>query len=199
MMSNKAFSWAVRCIVVVVLALGTGALAETPKLVKYSGVINDFTTASVPATVSGPWEVHGHWSLTVNEGSGKADFSAALTMGRSDAGVTQSGNGDFNDPTQRNAHTHHITLVEGVITPIPNNPNGFRVTGPATITGNGKFPPPFGPNSTLQIDVTGGNSVAFSNIAVTFEDDAMGHFGTPPLHGVVRIVRKSDEQDGDKH
>jgi hypothetical protein len=44
----------------------------------------------------------------------------------------------------------------------------------------------------MTIDITGGNSVTFSNIAVTFEDkdgdgkDAVGHFGSNPLHGVVR-------------
>jgi hypothetical protein len=184
-MKNKSL-WAGSIIVVMVLALALGAFAEPSKHVKYSGVINDFT----PENVSGPWEVRGHWSLTIKGDSGKADFSAALTMARSDAGVADSGNGDLNDPAQRNAHTHHITLLGGVVTAIPN---GFRVKGPATITANGKFPPPFGPTSELQIDVTGGNSVEFSNVAVTFEENAATHFGTAPLHGVVRSVRNLDK------
>jgi hypothetical protein len=180
--------WAGSVSAVMVLAVAISALAEPSKHVKYSGVINDFT----PQNVSGPWEVHGHWSLTIKGDSGKADFSAALTMARSDAGVANSGDGDLNDPVQRNAHTHHITLLGGQVTAIPN---GFRVTGPAIITANGKVPPPFGPTSALQIDVTGGNSVEFSNIAVTFELDAANHFGTAPLHGVVRSVRNLDKED----
>jgi hypothetical protein len=65
--------------------------------------------------------------------------------------------------------------------------------------GNGIFPPPFGPTSTLIIDVTGGNAVAFSNIAVTFENDAATHFGMQPMHGVVGTVRGSDKDGEDKH
>ena len=190
-MKNRTL-WATSFSAVMVLAVALGALAEPSKHVRYSGVINDFTPQNVPTTVSGPWEVRGHWSLTMKGDSGKADFSAALTMVRSDAGVASSGDGNLNDPTQRNAHTHHITLLGGQVTAIPN---GFRVTGPATITANGKLPPPFGPTSQLQIDVTGGNSVELSNIAVTFELDAAGHFGTSPLHGVVRTVRNLDKDD----
>ena len=63
------------------------------------------------------------------------------------------------------------------------------VTGPATITGNGKFPPPFGTASTLQIDVVGGNSVAFSNVKFTFGGDAAKHFGTQPVNGVIRSAK----------
>lgn len=65
-------------------------------------------------------------------------------------------------------------------------PNGFRVSGPVTITGNGNFPPPFGPNSTVQIDVIGGNHLVFSNIKMTFGGDAANHFGSQPVNGVVR-------------
>ena len=183
-MNVKAFSWAIRTIAILLLTVSTGALAQPPSSMRFRGVLNDFT----PASVSGPWEVRGNWSLHVKGESGKADFSAALTMVRSDVGVLQNG-GDLNNPAYRNAHTHHITLVDGDVTPIPN---GFRVTGSATITANGNFPPPFGPTATLQIDITGGNHVEFSNIAVTFEDDAAGHFGTHPLHGVVHVVRDAD-------
>lgn len=133
------------------------------------------------------------WSLKVEGDSDKADFSAALTMERSDEGVTLTG-GDFDNPkVSRHAHTHHITVVDGEVMPIPN---GFRVTGAATITGSGNFPPPdFGPSTTLQIDVTGGNRVQFSNIAVTFEGDAVNHFGPQPFHGVVRRPKQAERDD----
>jgi len=175
-MKSKDFWW-VANIGVLVLALSIGALAQTPKHVNFSGLFNDYT----PASVSGPWQVCGVWSLKVKGESGKADFSAALTMVRSDLGVS-----DLNSPAARNAHTHHITLVGGTVAPLAN---GFRVTGTATITGNGTYPPPFGPSSTLQIDIVGGNSVAFSNIKLTFEGDAAAHFGSQPVNGVVRSVK----------
>jgi hypothetical protein len=79
--------------------------------------------------------------------------------------------------------THHLTLVDATVTPLTN---GFRVTGPVIATGNGAYPAPCGPNSTLQIDITGGNSVAYSNIQLTFTGDATKHFGTQPINGVVR-------------
>jgi hypothetical protein len=177
-MNSKRF-WRLATIGVVVLAVGISALAQTSTPTNLRGVINDYT----PAGSSGPWEVRGQWSLHVNGLSGMANFSAALTMVRSDLGVMVNGGGDLNSPVERNAHTHHITVVNGTVTPLAN---GFRVSGTATITGNGNFPPPFGSSSTLQIDIVGGNTVAFSNIKLTFGGDAAGHFGTQAVNGVVR-------------
>ena len=179
-MKNKAF-WLVAHIGVLVLAVSIGALAQTPTATSFRGVINDYTPQSIAGQVVGPWEVRGQWSLKVNGQSGTAGFSAALTMVRSDLGVT-----DLNSPAARNAHTHHITMVDGTVTPLAN---GFRVSGPATITGNGNYPPPFGGSSTLQIDIVGGNSVTYSNIKLTFGGDAAGHFGSQVVNGVVRRVR----------
>ena len=188
-MKSKAAGWMVGVITVLALAAGTGALAQNSKQIKFSGTINDYT----PASTGGPWEVRGHWTLIVNERSGKADFSAALTMERSDLGVMQNGGGDLNNPADRNAHTHHITLVAGEVSTITG---GFRVTTSkdATITGNGALPPPFGSGlSPMTIDITGGNSVTFSNIAMSFGDtSAINHFGMNPLHGVVRTVEQGD-------
>jgi hypothetical protein len=189
-MKSTVFGRTVRFIAVLLLALGAGALAQTPKQVTFRGTINDFTPAS---PVGGPWEVRGPWSLMVKVRSGKADFSAALTMERSDAGVTQSGGGDLNNPMDRMAHTHHITLVNGEVT---RTENGFQVTGNATITKDGSFPPPFGPElPLLTIEITGGtgeNSVPFSNVTVLFGAPAVGHFGSAPLHGVVRTSEYGD-------
>lgn len=185
--------------VAVVLVLGAGMCAlaqDPPPPVHLSGLINDYTPskAKPESPTTGPWEVRGVWSLKLDRDSNTADFSAALTMEHSDEGVTLAAGGDFdNTKVSRHAHTHHITLVDGTVVPIVN---GFRVTGPATITGNGNFPPPdFGPNTTLQIDVTGGNNVQFSNIAVTFIGDAANHFGMQPFHGVVRRPKHSDPDD----
>ena len=190
-MNSKGFSYTVRIVMVLALAVATGALAQDLPS-HFKGVINDFT----PAKVMGPWEVRGPWSLDLEAEGSKANFSAALTMERSDAGVEQSGNGDLNDPKLRRAHTHHITLTNGVVSPISG---GFQVSGAATITGNGNFPPDFGPTSSLVIQITGGNSVTYSNIAVTFEGDAAKHFGSNPIHGVVRRSKESRQDDDNAH
>lgn len=197
-MKIKGLPLAVRIIAVLILAVGAGALAQTRNHLKFRGLINDYTPAST-VNPGGPWEVRGHWSLAVKGEYGKADckadFSAALTMERSDEGIKENGNGDFNDenPMDRMAHTHHITLVDGVVTTIPG---GFQVKGPATVTANGAFPPPFGSEiPVLTIDITGGtgeNSVEFSNITLAFGDPADKHFGTQPLHGVVHASEKHD-------
>jgi hypothetical protein len=200
----KSNTLAVR-VIMVVLAIGAGALAQAPKHMKFAGTLNDYTPAVGTGTksIGGPWEVRGHWSMKVKGDSGKADFSAELTMERSDQGVILNGKGDFENagntqPTPRNAHTHHITLVDGMVTVIPN---GFRVTGPAIITASGAYPPPFGTPSTLQIDITGVtgavDDVTFSNIAVTFQGAAVAHFGANPINGVVR--RDNGDRDGDGH
>jgi hypothetical protein len=183
-MKSEGF-WGALQVGALVVAVSIGGLGQTPRGVNLRGTISDYS----PQSVSGPWELRGHWSLKVKGDSGTADFSAALTMVRSDLGVMLSGGGDLNSPKQRNAHTHHITLVDGTVTPLTN---GFRVTGNATITGNGTFPPPFGPNSTVQIDITGGNSVTFSNIQLTMGGDAALHFGSNPFTGVVRSSRPHD-------
>jgi hypothetical protein len=168
---------------VLVLATSIGAVSENPKDMNFHGLINDYT----PSTAGG-WEIRGVWSLKVNADSGTADFSAALDMEHSDLGVP---NGNLADPKARNAHTHHVSLTGGTITPIAN---GFRVTGAAIITGNGVFPPPFGSSSTVQIDLTGGNSVPFSNIQITFGGSAVGHFGAQPVNGVVHVRADSDDK-----
>jgi hypothetical protein len=177
--------WGAVQIGVLILSASIGGIAQTPREMNLRGTISDYS----PQSVSGPWELRGLWSLKVKGDSGTADFSAALTMVRSDLGVMLSGGGDLNSAKQRNAHTHHITLVDGTITPLTN---GFRVTGNATITANGAFPPPFGPNSTVQIDITGSNTVTFSNIQLTMGGNAAVHFGTNPFTGVVRNAADHD-------
>jgi hypothetical protein len=158
---------------------GSGAvIAQTPTQVRFTGLINDYTAATL--SLAGPWEVRGEWSLALQGSAGKADFSAAITMIRSDLWVSTSG-ANPDDPAARVPHTHHIGVSGGVVTPITG---GFRVTGTATVTGNGN-PAPFGLNSPIQIDISGGSSVAYSNIKITFGGGAAGHFGTQPLDGVV--------------
>jgi hypothetical protein len=210
MKNSKAFSLAVRVIAVVVLALGTVAVAHTQRHTKLRGVLNDYTGAT---GIGGPWEMHGQWSLDLNVDSGKADFSVVMTMEHPDSWIAAnpgtSAAPNVDNPVSRNPHTHHITMMDALVTydltvcPA-NSPAttsaGFVLTGAVSITGNGN-PAPFeakGP-STLQICVTGGAEVPFSNVSLVLTGPATGHFGSHAINGVVRFVRSSDELDDDKH
>jgi hypothetical protein len=183
-MKEKAFRRLLQ-IGVFALAVSLAAVAQSSTQMRFSGVINDYT----PATVSGPWEIRGEWSLQLTGDSGKASFSAVLTMERSDEGVLLNGGGDFVTPAGRHAHTHHVMLDDGTVTPLAN---GFRVTGTATIAGNGNPPPDFGILSPVQIDIVGGSIVQFSNIKLSFGDPASTHFGTLPFNGVVLNFKQDD-------
>jgi hypothetical protein len=173
-MQKKSF----RCsllIAILVLGVSIGAMAQGPKEAKLQGSID----------AAGPWRVRGDWTLHVKD-SGKADFSTALNMQRSDYFLIQNGTADT--PAGLGYHTHHITMVDADVTSIPG---GFQVVGTAIITASGN-PAPVSP-SPLTIKVTGGMSVEFSNISLTFGMPGSNHFGTDPLNGVVRNVRQHNE------
>ncbi|HTD43454.1 MAG TPA: hypothetical protein VK687_04700, partial [Bryobacteraceae bacterium] len=68
-MQGKGLLWPVRIIAVLALALPFGALAQGPTPDHLGGIINDYTAAT---GVSGPWEMHGTWSLKIEGKSGKA-------------------------------------------------------------------------------------------------------------------------------
>jgi hypothetical protein len=171
---------------------GCARAGEPPLTEHLNGLINDYSPASVGG---GPYEIRGEWSLELNHGSVTADFSAAVNMETSDWGISK-GTVDPSDPTTRGAHTHHITLSHATVSndwsvcPAFNPPvtAGFVVTGTASVTGNGS-PAPFeangNPPSTLQVCVTGGSQVAFSNITLVFSGPATKHFGTQAIHGLV--------------
>lgn len=163
---------------VLVLAFSMAAMAEGPHSMKLRGALDS----------SGMWNVRGDWSITVKE-SGKADFAAAVNMQHSDYFLMQTTvNGVSNDnPTGLGPHTHHISLVNADVTPIPG---GFQLTGIATITVNGA-PAPVSP-SMVTINVTGGTSVEYSNISLVFASPGSKHFGTDPITGVVRSRKRDD-------
>ena len=175
------------------LAVGL-APAQDLRLVHFKGVINDYS----PSTVSGgPWEIRGTWSLDV-ERSGTANFSADLTMETSDYGVTDTTKVDPTNPATRSPHTHHISMTNATVsydaTVCPaNNPpttgSGVVVTTTAITSGNGS-PAPFESKgaSTLQVCLTGGSQVQFSNMTLVYTGPATGHFGPQAIHGVVTQV-----------
>ena len=159
--------------------------------VHYSGLLNDHTP-SAAVVKNGPYEMHGRWSLDVDRRRGRATFSAAMDMETSDYGIIQN-TVDKDNPASRGAHTHHISMTDGVVStdwqarcpqfsPAPTE--GFVVTGMAFVTGNGA-PAPFGNLSPLTVCVLGGENVQSSNVTFAFGAPASSHFGTQAIHGVV--------------
>ncbi len=179
----------------IALTLAIGLVpAQDVRLVHFKGVINDYS----PSTVSGgPWEIRGTWSLDV-ERSGTANFSADLTMETSDYGISDATKVDPTNPATRSPHTHHISMANATVsydtTVCPsNNPpttgSGVVVTSTATTAANGS-PAPFESKgaSTLQVCLTGGPEVNFSNMTLVYTGPATGLFGPQPIHGVVTLV-----------
>jgi hypothetical protein len=208
-MNNKVFGWAVRILCVSAIALPFAALAQAPIPEHLSGIINDYT----PATgVAGPWEMHGTWSVTMKRDF-KADFSAVMTMEHPDSWIAANpgtpASPNVDSPTARNPHTHHITMTDAMVSyrttgcppDAPPTMGRFVITGQPSVTGNGTSAPfeAKGP-STLTVCVTGGTEVEFSNVTLEFAamSPASGHFGSNPIHGVVRFPRKPDERDKDR-
>jgi hypothetical protein len=198
------------------LALAVGAVpgahawprARAPALpATFSGMLNDYTPPA-PTVTGGPYEMHGSWSLQLAEEHGTATFSAHMTMETADFANTDTAN---HDPTKLGAHTHHITVTDGVLHNDPTDPinwttqcpvfkppvaGGFVVTGTAYVTGNGGSPP-FGNPSAVTICILGGAAsasatgtqtiVEFSNFTLTFGSGSLAssHFGMQAINGVV--------------
>lgn len=202
-MHSKTFFWLVGAWVLV-LALGTSVVAQNRSPEHFRGIINDFTAAhDAKGNPSGPWELHGVWRLDLSRERGTAEFSAVLTMENSDYWLLINPNppADPNSPSTRTPHTHHITMRDAQVTSDPSlvasgcptasykppTTSGFMVTGSASITGNGGYPPfaPEGQTSPLTVCVTGGTQVGFSNITLVLGMPASGHFGSQAINGAV--------------
>lgn len=209
-MKIRTLSSAVLAIAVFTLAIGASSLAQERIPERLGGLIDDYT----PSTVSGgPYELRGKWSVRLHRDSQTADFSAFLNMEQS----SYAADGATASPTPTNpigAHTHHITMTGATVTYLTSDPTGIcpgfnpATTGPVLvmaetpenstvkITANGG-PAPFDKNgpSGLQVCITGGADLPFSNVTLVFSGAAMGHFGTLPIHGVVG---KADHDDHDR-
>jgi hypothetical protein len=213
-MKSKAFVWTICGIAVLALAAGISALAQDPQPPEHlSGIISDYTGV---VSNAGPWEIRGHWSLHLKGDSGKADFSAYMTMELSDYGV-QRVNKDPGTAANRGAHTHHIVMTDATVSTDPTdlstcptfnpaNTPKLVVSGPAKfISGNGNDAP-FEPKgaTTLQVCISGATydqagvtpEVQYSNMTLVFSYPGNTHFGTDPIHGVVRFPH---EDRGNKH
>ncbi len=187
------------------------AVAEgaEPLPTHFSGLLNDYTPTidsnSNKAIGGSPYEMHGSWSLGLNARRSKATFSAALSMETSEVANTSS----VLDPGSLAAHTHHISVSDGVVHDRPMDwqtlctakfkpaaGGGFVVTGTAYVTGNGSNAP-FGNPSPVTICILGGTNtlapgtayVEFANLTMTLGLPASSHFGALPIHGVVTSCR----------
>ena len=213
-MKRKTLALAVRVSSLLLLVSGTCALADERAPTHFSGVINDYTLSNV---AGGPYEMHGQWSMDLRRQWGttdySADFSADLTMAAiATALVTVATlpNGTIAVQAQGGvgAHTHHIKLTNIMVTQdmtgcptYKTNPSttGFQVNGTVSLmTGNGSNAPfeTTPPSSTLQVCVTGGTEIAYSNVTLVFggpPTTAVSHFGTQAIHGVVR--KASDDRE----
>src|SRR5579863_4594974 len=182
----------------IVIAVAAIALvrvqAQDIRPVRFAGVINDYSPSTVPG---GPYEIRGDWAVVLQR-NGTASFSADLNMETSDYGITGATQVDPANPATRNPHTHHLSMTDATVSydtsscPANNPPttsSAFVVTGTVTTTGNGG-PAAFeakGP-STLQVCIMGGSQVFYSNVTLVYTGPATGHFGTQPIHGVVRAA-----------
>lgn len=168
----------------------------------FGGLLNDYTPASVNgvAIKGGPYEMHGSWTLDLDQEESLASFSAAITMETVDF---LNASPTF-DPGTLGAHTHHIAVSNGMVHDGPTDwmtmcptfspavKGGFAVTGTAYVTGNGGNAP-FGNPSPVTICILGGTNpnvlgsayVQFSNFTLTFGSPASTHFGPQAIHGVV--------------
>ncbi|HEY6384320.1 MAG TPA: hypothetical protein VIX91_01420 [Candidatus Acidoferrum sp.] len=225
-MNCKAFSCTLRILAVLVFAVATGAQAQAPSPTRFSGILNDYTAAT---GVGGPWEMHGSWSLKLKGDSRTADFSAVMTMEHPDYWVLANPtpptvppaptlSPTVDNPGMRNPHTHHLSMTDATVSydmatlslcPVDSPPTTVRfvLTGPADITGNGTAAPfqttPAGVTtlSALQVCITGGTEVTYSNMTMTFQTGApaIKHFGSLPIHGVVRKSHAHDSERDDSH
>lgn len=199
-----------RIFAILVLGLGVAALAQDPPPPEdLGGIISDYTPLNSTLSPTGPWELRGHWSLHVKGNSGQADFSAYLSMELSDYGVTANG-GNVTDPKSRSAHAHHIVMTDATVSSdpsdtsscpavSPSNTAKFVVNGPAKfISANGNSAPfeALGP-TTLQVCISGGtdgtSEIQYSNMTLAMTGPAATkHFGSQPIHGVVRFPHNAD-------
>lgn len=198
-MNRKTRTGTVRMLSLLLLAASTCAFAQDRnqdrdqdrRSVHFAGVLNDYTPSNVKG---GPYEMHGQWAMETRGESNTADFTADMTM--SDYGMTSTGAADATQGGQ-NAHTHHIKLTHvritwdmiGCPTYSPATTRGFQVRGTVSlITGNGGNAPfePVPPLTVLQVCVTGGSEVTYSNMSMVFTGPATTHFGPQAIHGIVR-------------
>ena len=175
-------SSAVALIVTTTVLMAPAASGQDASQTHVTGILADHVWVDLGAG-AGPWQVSGTWSARVSGISGKGEFVAAILGVRSDLWVLQTGADPQTSP--RMPHTHHVALPDATVTAIPG---GIRLTGNAIMTTNGNVATDFS-GSPIVVDITGGNTVQWSNMKLTFLGQSTGHFGSHTYDGVVTIER----------
>jgi hypothetical protein len=166
----------------IAVVMSTQAIAQETPQTRVAGTFNDYVWAET-GPGAGAWHATGEWYAQVKGDSGKAEFVASLLGVRSDLWVLQT-SADPQNPALRSPHTHHVGLLNADVTV---SPNGIRLTGSAIIATNGGVAPYS--DAPIQVDITGGNLVRFSNVKLTFLGAAIEHFGPQPYEGLVTLAR----------
>ncbi|HET9266016.1 MAG TPA: hypothetical protein VFO14_23400 [Vicinamibacterales bacterium] len=179
---GKSPRFVVTALLAMAAAMGADAGGQERPQSRVSGTFNDYVWVEVGAG-AGAWQVTGEWTAQVGVSSGKGEFVASLLGVRSDLWVLQT-SADPANPALRTPHTHHVGLHDAEVSVIPN---GVRLTGAAVITTNGAVALFSG--SSVQVDITGGDAIRFSNIKLTFLGAATEHFGPQPYDGIVVFGR----------
>jgi hypothetical protein len=182
MIRKTVLALAVMAAIAVTTGVQTMAQDAVQPPLRVSGTFNDYVWVEGGAG-GGAWHVTGEWAAQVKGNSGKGDFTASLHGVRSDLWVLQTF-ADPANPALRSPHTHHVGLADADVTIIPN---GIRLEGVATITANGTVASYSG--STVRVEITGGSTIRYSNIKMTFMGAGVGHFGPQPYEGVVVLGR----------
>jgi hypothetical protein len=176
---RRKLAWAAACLLVVVFAFTIRPLSQTQSVVKYNGIINDFSPRST--TPTGPYLVSGPWSVKLNP-HGNSEFTASLTMVRSDLWFTDLANSpDPDSQAHRNFHSHHVLMTAGQVT---SGGGVIQISGPVLVTSNGNE---VFPDTSVQVELSGGSALAPSNVKMTFIGPATAHFTTQPYDGVVAV------------
>jgi len=128
-MKSKTLTSAIRVLSLLLLVSGTCALAQERSSVHFSGLINDYSPASVKGE---PWEIHGQWSMVNGTPprmghrrlrSGYDDVGLWEDLGRccrSDAGRSGASHAPY-QVDERHGHLGHDRLPHCQ----PCNHNGF--------------------------------------------------------------------------
>jgi hypothetical protein len=160
----------------VVVALSGQGLAQTAAPKELSGTIHDYLV-----TNGERWQVSGEWSLQVKGDKRKGDFLAMFI------GVPRDNPPLF---AVSRPHTHFVSIVDGNVAVTQDENGNLRLTisGPGTFTGNGNAQTAFA-GSQVEVTITGGNTIPYSNFGMTISAPASGHYGDETFHGLVTRQR----------
>ena len=173
---NKRIHWCLASLAAIVVILGVEGLAQPAAPKELGGIIHDYLL-----TNGERWHVSGEWVLQLKADRSTGDFTAMFIGVPRDSPPTNAGSA---------AHTHFVSIVDGDIT-VTEDANGRKtltVIGAGTFTGNGNLQRAY-TGSRVEIRITGGDTIAYSNFGMTISAPASEHYGDETFHGLVTRQR----------